>query len=187
MASFLGIFILITVTSLWSYPLPKGIFTLSITLCVMTPSAPFSLSLMMKPPQYSGTTLTLTLSPINSCWNLGIVLYFMINWSLPLNRRINTGSFNMRTTFMTLINPPRLPFIWSSLFSLQLLQYPVPLLVPLSFSITQLLHMRLLLLFLPLWSQLWSPLVAVLAKTRVLSPPKCFRMKYMPLVVINIL
>ena len=70
----LGILLLIPVTSLWSWNLPQGIFTLSITWCSMTPSAPFSLYLMMKTPQYSETKFPFTHLLIKSHWKLGISL-----------------------------------------------------------------------------------------------------------------
>ena len=60
MAYFLGIAIIIPVTSLWSLTLPQVVFTLSIPWFSITPSAPFSISLIMKNPQYYGTTFTLT-------------------------------------------------------------------------------------------------------------------------------
>ena len=186
-ASFLGIVLLISVTSPWYWTLPQGIFPLSITWCLITPSSPFSISMMMKTPHYSGTTLPLNFSLIKSCCNLGIFLYFMINGSLPLNGRINEGSLNVRTTWMPRINPTRLTLVWRSLYRMILLQSLVTLLLILSFRIPQLIHMRLLLMLPPLWSHFWSPLVAVLAKPRVLSPPKSFRMKYMPPTVLNIL
>ena len=76
---FLGIVLLIPVTSLWFWTLPQGISPLSTTWCLMTPSARFSLSLMIKTPQYSGTTSPLNHQLIKSHYNLGIILYFMIN------------------------------------------------------------------------------------------------------------
>ena len=151
----------------------------------MTPSVTFSLSMMMKTPQYSGTTLPLTHSLIKYRWNLVIVLYFMMNESLLLNGRINTGSFNVRTTFMPPINPPRIPFVWRILSSLLLIKSLSPILIILSFRIPHILHLCLLLVFLPVQSHFRSPLVAVLEKPRVLSPPKGFRMKYIPPMVLK--
>ena len=185
-ASSLGIVLIIPVTYLCSQTLPQGIFTHSITWCLITPSEPFSLSLIMNIPQYYGTTLLLTFSPIKSCWNMCIVLYFMMNGSLPLNRRIHAYSFNARTTFMPLTNPPKLPFIWRSLYSICLLQYLFTLLLLLYFSIN-----HLLLLLIPLQSQFQSTLITVLAKPRVtkprvISPQESFSMKYMATMRLNI-
>ena len=139
----------------------------------------FILSLIIKTPQYSETTFPLTCSIIKSCWNLGTVPNFMMHGSLPLNRKRNSFSFKVMNIFMSLINPHRLTFFWRSLSSLDLLQPLVLLLIILSFRIPQILHLFLLLLLIPLRSQFWSPFVAVLAKPRLLSPPKDFKMKYM--------
>ena len=114
----LGMVIISPATSLCSRTLPQGIFPLSITWRSMKNSALFSISIIMKTPQYSGTTLTLTCPHIKSRWRLGIVLYFIINVSLLLNGRRNAGSFKIRTIFMPFINPNNLPFVWRILFIL---------------------------------------------------------------------
>ena len=160
-SSYLCIVLLIPVMPLWYWTLPQGIFLFSITWCLMTPSAPFSIYLTMNTPQYSVMKLHLTLSLINHRWNLGIVLKFTMNGSLPLNRRRNVGSLNMRNTSMTIIKPPSLPFVWRILSSLILLQYLVPLRILLSFRIHHILYLCLLLLLLPLQSQFRLPPVAV--------------------------
>ena len=141
----------------------------------MTPSESFSLSLIMNIPKYSGTTYTLTHPLINSRCNMGIVLYFMINFSLLLYRRRNSGSFNISNTSMPLTNRTRLAFFWRILSSLCLICYLVPFLILLSFRIPQITYLCLFLLFLPLQSQLRSPLVSVFTKPRKILPPKIFR------------
>ena len=108
---FLGIILLIPVTSLWSWTLPQDVFLLVITWCLMAHSAPLSIFQMMKISQYSVIVFPLTRSMIKYRWKLGIVLYFVMNGSLLLNGRRNTVSFNISTIFISLIIPPSLPFV----------------------------------------------------------------------------
>ena len=124
-----GIVLLILVTSIWSWTSPQVIFTLIIIWCLITSSSTFSISLMINTSQYYVTTLSLNHSLINSHWNLGIVSYFLLNVSLALNGRRNTGSFNVISTLMPLINPPKITFIKRRLSIMHLLQSLVPLLI----------------------------------------------------------
>ena len=97
-AYFLHIFPFITVTSLWSWSLLHGLFILIITWCFVISSAPFILPLMMNISQYYVKMLLLNCSFHKSFWNQGIVLYFLINSSLPLNGKRNSGSFSVKPT-----------------------------------------------------------------------------------------
>ena len=173
-APFLGIVLLIPVTSIWSWTLPQGIFTLSITWCLTKTSVLFSVYMMMNNPQYSVTTFPLNHSLIKFRWDLNTVLYFM------MNRSRNADSFNLRTTFMPLIKPTRLHFVWRILSRLCLVQYLFPQRILLSFRNPQLLHLCLLLLSLPLQSQFWSPLVAELKKTKGTLTSKKFQDEIYP-------
>ena len=146
-SSSLGKVLLIKVKSLLSWTLPQGIFPLSSTWSLMTPSSPFSIYLMMMIPQYYVKMFPLNHSHIKYCWNLGIVPYSMINDSLPLNGSRNAGEFNESTTCVPLINPPRLPFVFMRLSILCIIQSLVPLLIILSFRVNHLLHLCLLLFF----------------------------------------
>ena len=154
--------------------------------CSMTMASPFSLSLMIKIPQYYGTTSPLTRSITKHCCNLFIFPFFVMTVSISLNGSINAGSFNVSTTFMPFMNPPRLPFFWEFLSIIQLLQSLVTLILLLSFRVPHTLHLCLFLLLLPLLSQFRSPLVSVLTKPRVISPPKFFMIKYMAPMMLKI-